>query len=80
MQCTYISIHPTDGTARIFTAIPLFYPSRAQLSEFTGKQAFGERECTEPHQEFPSGLPFKYYPGPMLLNFSVHMGIGTGHY
>ena len=22
-----------------------------------------------PHQEFPDGPPFKYYPGPTLLNF-----------
>ena len=26
------------------------------------------------HLKFPSGLPSKYYPGPMLLNFSVQMG------
>ena len=31
------------------------------------------------HQEFPSGLPSKYYPGPMLLNFSVLMGTGVSN-
>ena len=31
------------------------------------------------HQEFPSGHPSKYYPGPMLLNFSVQMGTGVSN-
>ena len=25
---------------------------------------------SQQHQEFPSGLPSRYYPGQMLLNFS----------
>ena len=29
--------------------------------------------------EFPSGLPSKYYPGQMLLNFSVRMGTGASN-
>jgi hypothetical protein len=29
--------------------------------------------------KFLEGLPFKYYPGPVLLNFSVRMGIGVSN-
>ena len=29
------------------------------------------------HPEFPSGLPSKYYPGPMLLNFSDRTRTGV---
>ncbi len=31
------------------------------------------------HQEFPGGHPSKYYPGPILLNFSVQMGTGVSN-
>ena len=31
------------------------------------------------HLELPSGLPSKYYLGPMLLNFSVEMGTGVSN-
>ena len=31
------------------------------------------------HLEFPSSLPSKYYPGPMLLNFSIQMGTGVSN-
>jgi len=37
-----INVRLTDGTAWIFAAIVLFYPSHAQLSEFLGKQAMEE--------------------------------------
>ena len=32
---------------------------------------------SQQHQEFPSGLPSKYYPGPMLLNFSDRTRTGV---
>ena len=31
------------------------------------------------HMEFPNGLPSKYYPGPMLLNFSIRMQTGVSN-
>ena len=33
----------------------------------------------EQHLEFTSSLQSKYYPGPMLLNFSVQMGTGVSN-
>ena len=35
------------------------------------------RQKSQQHQEFPSGLPSKYYPGPMLLNFSDRTRTGV---
>ena len=32
---------------------------------------------SQQHPVFPSGLPSKYYPGPMLLNFSDRMRTGV---
>ena len=42
IQPAYSRVCLTDSTARIFTAIPLFFPSHTQLSQFMGKQALGE--------------------------------------
>ena len=35
------------------------------------------KKASQQHQEFPSGLPSKYYPGPMLLNFSDRTRTGV---
>ena len=35
------------------------------------------RKKSQQHPVFPSGLPSKYYPGPMLLNFSVRTRTGV---
>ena len=31
---------------------------------------YKQKKKSQQHPEFPSGLPSKYYPGPMLLDFS----------
>src|SRR6266404_6033989 len=36
----------------------------------------GNKKCQQ-HPEFPSGLPSKYYPGPILLNFSDRTRTGV---
>ena len=36
-----------------------------------------QNKKSQQHQEFPSGLPSKYYPGPMLLNFSDRTRTGV---
>ena len=41
------------------------------------KRAKVENKKSQQHQEFPSGLPSKYYPGPMLLNFSDRTRTGV---
>ena len=33
--------------------------------------------CQQHQLEFPNSLPSKYYPGPMLLSFSVQMETGV---
>ena len=35
-----------------------------------------QHQCLNPYKEFPSGLPFKYCPGPMLLICCVLKGTG----
>ena len=56
------------------------------LKEFVAHLLGLHAPATEPgfgfcqqHLEFPSSLPSKYYPGPMLLNFSIQMGTGVSN-
>ena len=50
------------------------------LDTGTIKHPDGASELTlysyEEYQEFPGSNPFKYYPSPMLLDFSVYVVTG----
>ena len=43
----------------------------------SAKELKWKTKKSQQHQEFPSGLPSKYYPGPMLLNFSDRTRTGV---
>ena len=43
---------------------------KKKLSTADFKMANERGKKSQQHQEFPSGLPSKYYPGPTLLDFS----------
>ena len=48
------------------------------VNQFKKKHRKKERRIkSQRHPEFPSGLPSKYYPGPMLLNFSDRTRTGV---
>jgi hypothetical protein len=47
------------------------------IQEKTQKKKKERRIKSQRHPEFPSGLPSKYYPGPMLLNFSDRTRTGV---
>ena len=56
------------------------------LKEFVAHLLDLHAPATEPdfvfcqqHLEFPSSLPSNYYPGPMLLNFSVQIGTAVSN-
>ena len=44
----------------------------------TSKQHWN-RIYNDSNKKFPSGLPLKYYPGLMMLNFSVRTGTGESN-
>ena len=70
------------GLLGFFLASSLFCLLLASGLTRSRKRALRERirEAGDQQlQEFPSGLPSKYYPGPMLLNFSVRMGTGDSN-
>ena len=47
------------------------------MNLFYRQKCYKNKQKSQQHQEFPSGLPSKYYPGPMLLNFSDRTRTGV---
>ena len=51
--------------------------SLTQLKNLMHRRLKEKVQKSQQHQEFPSGLPSKYCPGPMLLNFSDRTRTGV---
>ena len=65
------------------SAIPLILPFPYTTFRIYGETSILRERAHvvghQKHREFPGSLPSKYYPGAMLLNFSVQMGTGVSN-
>jgi hypothetical protein len=71
--------HPLDGITNLKYKLLYFLTPNEKNSKRKALAFNRDRRCHLAIRLQLEGLPSKYYPGPMLLNFRVLMGTGVSN-